>query len=436
MALSRSLGLRSAIMLVVGNVVGAGIFTTGGFLASEISLPAAYIGAWVLGGLLTLCGALTYAELGAMFPRAGGDYQFLKEAYGPLAGFLLGWISFWVISPGSTAALAIALAGYLPPVVSDDSTWCSGAAVLVVIIFTGINFRSTRLAGIIQNLVTAASLLLLGALVIGGALWGTGDAGNFSTPAPQEQGASIFSGAAMIAVVFTYSGWFAAAYLGAEIKQPERNVPLALILGTLIVTGVYVAVNAIYLYAIPLTEMRGATNVAQLAAQRLFTGPVAVLVSWTIVLAIGSCINATLMTGARICYAMAADGLMPELLGRVHPRYGTPHVAVLAQGLIALALVLAGTFERLLAYVVFAMLLSSIAAGLAHIVLRHRRPDAPRPYRTALYPALPIIFVTSYIWIAVSVIQNKTLPSLIGLALVISGVPFYFAWKRLTSKRA
>ena len=251
MSLPRSLSLFGAVMLVVGNVVGAGIFTTSGLLAAEIQHPLAFLAVWTLGGFLTLCGALTYAELGAMFPRAGGDYQFLKEAYGPLAGFLIGWLSFWIISPGSIAALSIAIVAYLPLAPSvPGPVW----AALIIVVLSLVNLRSTHLASSTQTVITVGSLLLLAGLVAGGFAAGAGSLSHFD--ADVSQSFSI-PGSAMVAVLFTYSGWFAAAYLGSEVKNPGRNVPLALLIGTVIVAILYVAINATYLYALPLREMQG-----------------------------------------------------------------------------------------------------------------------------------------------------------------------------------
>lgn len=423
-------------MLVVGNVVGAGIFTTSGLLASELPHPATFIGVWVLGGLLTLAGALTYAELGAMFPRAGGDYQFIKEAYGPLAGFLHGWLSFWIINPGSIAALSIALVGYLPGLpVGGNETVTRLFALGVIFCLTALNYRSTRLASSTQSIVTVGSIVLLAGLIVGGAIKGTGDLSHFS--ATEAAGSSLFRipGSAMIAVFFTYSGWFAAAYVGSEVLRPEKNVPLALVIGTLVVTALYTGVNAIYLYAISLSEMGRVTEiaVARMAALRLFGPSAAEMVSVAIVLAIASCINGTLMTGARVCFAMGEDGVFWRRLRSVHSRFATPHIAVATQGTLAGALVIMGTFSQLLGYVVFAMMLASIATGVAHLWLRFRRPHDARPYRTAGYPFVPIVFIVAYGWFAASIAIERPVTSLVGTGLALTGVPAFFLWKRFTS---
>ncbi len=429
--LERRLTARNAVFLVVGNVVGAGIFTTSGLLARELSHGWVFLAAWVAGGLLSMAGALIYAELGAMFPRAGGDYQFLKEAYGSWAGFLLGWLGFWVITPGSVAALSIALVDHVT-VLPDDIWLDRSLAVLIICGTTALNARGTRQAAWVQDAVTAAVIVLLLAFVVGGAVLGTGDLSHFTRPA--RSGASLITGAAMIAVVFTYSGWFASAYVGSEIVRPERNVPLSLLLGTGIVTVLYTAVNAAYLYALPLAEMAGSANVGQISAERLFGGSVALVVSAAIGLAILSCINAAVMTGARICWAMARDRVFFRLLGEVHPRRGTPHVALMAQALVAAALVGLGTFELLLGWVVVAMLLSSVASGAAITVLRFRRPEAERPYRAWGYPVLPALFVLAYTAIAVSVSLERPLTALAGMGIAVAGVPFYLIWKNRSAK--
>ncbi len=437
MSLPRSLTLFGAMMLVVGNVVGAGIFTTSGILAQQVGHPAVFIGVWVLGGLLTLSGALTYAELGAMFPRAGGDYQFIKEAWGPVAGFVFGWLSFWIIMPGSIAALSIAIVEYIPGL-DASAGWSAPLAAVVIALLVALNVRSTKLAASTQSIVTVGSLILLVGLVLGGAVAGRGSVDHFFDAGKATEGGMLISGGAMAPVFFTYSGWFAAAYVGSEVKRPERNVPLALVVGTLIVTALYTAINAIYLYAVPLSEMAeaGRINVARMAAERLFGPATAVWVSVAIVLAIWSCVNASVMTGARVSYAMAEDGVIWPGFGRIHPRFATPYVAILVQGAFACFLVTVGTFGRLLSWVTFAMMLSSIATGLGHLKLRRLRKTAKRPYRTLGYPATPILFIGAYTWFAVLTVVESPATSAIGIGLALTGLPFYFLIWRSSGRKA
>jgi APA family basic amino acid/polyamine antiporter len=424
------MSLFNAAVLVVGNVVGAGIYTTAGMLASQVAHPAVFVGVWVLGGLLTLVGALTYAELGAMFPRAGGDYQFLKEAYGPLAGFALGWIGQLIIFPASVAALSIALVGHIPglPPIAGSIRWY---ALPLILTLGFINYRSTRLSCSTQSVVTIGNLVLLLSLVVGGVLFGHGNTANFL---PSSSSSISFTGSAMIAVFFTYSGWFAAVYVGSEVVRPERNVPLALIFSTLFVTLLYTAVNATYLYAIPLSDMRAGdmTNAAEVATLRLFGPGTAWLVAAAIALAILSCMNAALLTGARVGYAMAQDGVFFKKLGEVHPKFSTPHLAVAVQTALAITYVALGSFEKLLGCVVFAMLLSNTATGIAHIKLRISKPSLPRPYRTPLYPVLPILFAAVHAWFAVSIAASNPITSLIGTGIVLTAIPVYFIRKRLS----
>jgi basic amino acid/polyamine antiporter, APA family len=434
-SLSPKLGLVNALMLVVGSVVGAGIFTTSGFLAAELSQGWAFVLVWIVGGALTLAGALTYAEMGGMFPRAGGDYQYLKEAYGPWAGFVLGWLAFLVVNPGSIAALSIALASYTADVVPLGGEWGRKAfAFGAIAVLSAVNVRGVKWAGVAQDVMTIASIALIAVLVALGLASGRGDPAHF-TASSAPFSLRAFTGPAMIAVIFTYSGWFASAYVASEVRRPERNVPLSMFLGTLVVTALYVALNVLYLYAMPLSAMKGAPNAAARASALLLGPGVSLAVTVTILLAIATCVNGTILTGARVTYAMAEDGLFWPLFRSVHPRFGTPHLGIWVQGALSMLLVLLGTFDQILSCVVFVMLLTSIAAGVALVVLRVRRPGAPRPYRTLGYPLTPFLFVGSYVWIAALVLLDKPVPAAIGLGIAASGVPIYLYWSRRASRR-
>jgi APA family basic amino acid/polyamine antiporter len=291
MALRRSLNLFDATLLVVGNVVGAGIFTTSGFLAGELPNPWLFVGVWVIGGLLTLCGTLTYAEMSSMFPRSGGDYLFLKAAYGPWAGFLLGWICFWVINPGSIAVLSISIVKYLTGLFGSPGILGEKLmAVATVAFFSLINYRGVRLTGTAQNLWTLGSLAIIVFLIVGGLTAGKGDWRHFSGDEPGLQ-SGLFPltklfGPAMIAVIFSYSGWFVTTYIGDEVKRPERNLPLSLFLGIAIVMMLYVLINVVYLYAISIGDLKGVINVGQVVGERLLSSEVAQIVSLAIILAI------------------------------------------------------------------------------------------------------------------------------------------------------
>jgi APA family basic amino acid/polyamine antiporter len=426
MQLNRRLGLGDALLLIIGNVIGAGIFTTSGFLAGELPDPWLFLGIWLIGGVLTICGALTYAELAGMYPRSGGDYQFLKEAFGPWAGFLLGWVAFWIINPGSIAALSIALASYVKSALPlFDGCSVALLAGVLILVFTAINWLGIRPGGITQNLFAVGTMVVLGLLILAGLLAPGADWGLLTAAAPVSVPWTRLFGGPMIAVLFTFSGWFAAAYVGGEIINPQRNLPRALILGSLAVTIIYLLINLVYVTALPLSQLAGATNVAQVTVQALYGPVVARWVSLPIILAIAAGINATVMTGSRVAYAMGRDGLLSLRLGHLHPVYRTPTVALACQALLAIILLLLGTFDQLLSYVVAVMVLSCLACGLALFVLRWRRPEHPRLYRAWGYPLVPLLFMGSYLLILVRITADRPGPALLGILMTLSGLPVY-----------
>ncbi|OGP53193.1 MAG: hypothetical protein A2Y65_00995 [Deltaproteobacteria bacterium RBG_13_52_11] len=432
MQLNRRLTLFDATLLVIGNVVGAGIFTTSGFLAGELPHPLLFIAIWVIGGLLTICGALTYAEMASMYPRSGGDYQFLKAAYGPVAGFLLGWVSFWVITPGSIAALSIAMVGYVKEFFPLSNPFSEKVLAVAIISFLSfINYLGVRLSGTVQDIFTLGNLLIVLTLIVSGLVFGSGSWQHFTFAASASVPFFKLFGPAMIAVIFTYSGWFVSAYVGGEVKKPERNLPLSLLLGALIVTIVYTLINITYLYALPLSRINGIINVAQQAAGALFNSAFSQILSISIILAIIASINATILAGARIYYAMAEDNIFWSLFKRLHPTYNTPHLSIASQMILACLLLFLGTFGQLLSYVVFVMLLSSIATGLAHFILRIKKQEVPRPYRTWGYPVVPLLFICFYILIAAQIASAKPLTSIVGLIITMSGLPFFYIWIKI-----
>lgn len=427
-----------AVMIVVGNVVGVGIFTTTGFIAAELPDARLIMGAWLLGGLLTILGALAYGELGAAFPRAGGDYVYLREAYGPLAGFLVGWVGFFIINPGSIAALGLGLAEYLLPLVVRDpeaigSGMKNGTALGAIFSFSLLNYVSLRWASRAQNLVSGLNLLTMVLILAVGFLWGSGNWGHLTHRAPDAALGGLF-GPAMVSVFFTYSGWFVAAYVAGEMKDPQRTLPLALLAASLIVTVLYLLMNLFYLYALPVPEMDGMVDIARRASEALLGSGAAIFFSIMILLGILGSLNSVILTAPRIYFAMARDRLFPRFMGRAHHRFRTPHQAVVVQAAVAAVMVLAGTFYQLLAYTVFFMLLTSVATVAGLFVLRHRRPDLERPFKVRGYPVTPLLFIAAYAWIGVRLFLYNPTNALIGLLIAISGVPFYFFWKHNAQK--
>jgi basic amino acid/polyamine antiporter, APA family len=447
--LERRLNLFDATMIIVGNIIGVGIFTTTGLIADALPNPILIILVWILGGLLTLCGALTYAELGAALPRAGGEYVFVKEAYGPLLGFLNGWTYFSVVNPGSIAALAIGLsfnvqrfwpwasltAGLLKVQIGGQSLGFStgqALAILVILLFSVINYCGVRAGSFTQNVLTLAKLGAILAIAVLGFILGQGS-WNHLVPIQSTATPAGFLGQlslAMVAVIFAFTGWFTSTYVASEIKEPERNVPYSIIWGTLIVMVVYVLINVAYLYALPVGRMKGVVNVAEAAARALFGNSASVYVSLAIIVSILGAINSVILTAPRIYFAMARDALFFPMAAQIHPRFRTPGNSIIIQAIWSCVLVLSGSFSQLLTYTVVAMLAFSIMTGSANLVLRRTRPDLSRPYRTHGFPWVPGIFVMCYVLILINTVTSRPKEGLLGLAIVGLGVPIYFYWKR------
>ena len=452
--LERRLNLFDATMIIVGNIIGIGIFTTTGLIAEALPDAVMIIAVWIIGGLLTLCGALTYAELGAAMPRAGGEYVYLKEAYGPLYGFLNGWTYFFVINPGSIAAMAIGLIFYLErfwPGVSlernlvrisflgQSPKLSTGQvmAIAIVFFFSAINYCGVRAGSLVQNVLTVAKLGSILAISVLGFMIGSGSWNHFSSTHTLA-GPADFLGQlslAMIAVIFAFTGWFTSTYVASEIKEPQRNVPYSIIYGTLIVMGVYALINMAYLYALPVEQMKGVINVGETAARALFGSSASVYVSLAIIISILGAINSIILTAPRIYFAMARDGLFFQGVAKVHPRFKSPANSIVIQAIWSCILVFSGTFGQLLTCTVVAMLTFSIMTGMANFILRKRKPDLPRPYKTHGYPWIPAAFVASYLLILANAMVSRPKEGLLGLAIVGLGVPIYFFWKRKITAR-
>jgi APA family basic amino acid/polyamine antiporter len=444
--LVRRLGAWDGALITIGSVLGTGIFITTGDMARVLPHPGLMLLAWVTGGVLTLCGALTIAELGAMFPRAGGQYQYLKEAYGPLWGFLFGWTCFFVIMTGGIATLAVGFGEYLGSFLPFFSTrhvllavplgswtWAVNggqvAGALAIVVLTAINYVGLREGALVQNMVTVLKLASILALVVLGLAAPAPVAEPFAA-APLPSGVLAAFGVAMIAVFWTYDGWYGFAFLAGEVRRPERNIPVGLVTGTLAITILYLLTTVVYARAVPVQEMGQTSRIGETAAAVLF-GPVgARLVSLAVVVSTFGCLSATVLYGARGYLPMAQDGLFFRSLSRIHPRYRTPSACLLAQGAWAVALTFTGTYEQLYTYVIFALFLFHALTGAAVIVLRRTQPETPRPYRTWGYPLVPAVFVVAATALLVNTLVEKPLESFLGLALVTMGIPAYLWWRR------
>ncbi len=428
--LDRRLGPLTAASVVVANVIGAGIFTTSGFLARDLGDPVALLAVWVVGGMLALAGALSYSELGAAMPEAGGEYVYLRETYGPLVGFLSGWVSFFIGFSGAIAAVSLAFAHYAAhffPAVEPPRVAGIALAIALVWGLTMVHALGVGLGGLFQRMITAATVSAILVLVVAGFWLGTGDTAHFRSAEPAMWSNFPVS---LVFVMFAYSGWNAAAYLAGEIREPARNLPLALLGGTVMVTALYLALNTFYLYALPIPEMAGVQAIAEKASVAAFGQVASHLVTGMLLLALAGSVSAMVLAGPRVYFAMARDGVFPQAIATVHPRFHTPARAIFLQSTWCTILICVSAFESLVVYVSFILVLFAGLAVLGVFVLRARRPDLPRPFRVPAYPFLPALFVAASPVIAVFTFRVYPKESLWGLLTVAAGVPFYLLFRR------
>jgi APA family basic amino acid/polyamine antiporter len=444
--LVRALGTWDGALITVGSVVGSAIFLTTSDVARALPHSGLIVLVWVVGGLLTVAGALTYAELGAMFPRAGGQYHFLKEAYGPLWAFLFGWASFLVIMSGGIASMAVAFGEYLGSFVPFFSTshlllavplgpwrWTvSGgqlAAALAIALFTAINYVGLKEGVWTQNVVTILKIGSVAAIGLIGLLVPASTHPDLLAPLPSAATVSAF-GVAMIAVLWGYDGWYCLTFTAGEMRDPRRDLPRALLVGTALVMAIYVLMNLVYVRALSPAEMAGTSRIGETAAAALFGPRGARLVSAAVLVSIFGCLSSSILTCSRIYLPMAQDGLFFRALARVHPRHHTPAPSLVAQGVWSSALALSGTYEQLYTYVVFAAFMFHAMTGAAVFVLRRTRPQAPRPYRVWGYPFVPIAFIATALGFVANTLVERPRESGIGLILVALGLPAYAWWRR------
>lgn len=437
-------------MMVVGNTIGVGIFTTTGVMATQLPSPGLLLLVWVLGGVLSLAGALVWAELGTMFPHAGGEYVYLREAFGPFWGFLCGWAAFLATMSGSVAVLAIALAEYVVAVLpvapavlgtmpifgiafSFSLVQCLGIGLVWSI--TLLNYRGLRWGSVAQNLLSLSKLAAIAGLLAAGVSVGKGNWEHFwpifSWHSPLPMVSAV--GLALIPVIFAYTGWNAATYIASEVDDPVATLPQALVWGTLITIAVYLALNVLYLYADTIADLSGVVQVGDRVARSLFGDGAAWIVSLLIALSIASAFNVIVLTGARIYYAMARDGVFFPSAAQLHPRFHTPSRALLMQALWTSLLILSGTFEQLLTYTTVVIVGTSLFTVAALFRLRSQRPGLPRPYRTWGYPWLPIFFLLSSLGILLNALWERPVECLWGIGLCAAGAPAYWWWRRVDS---
>ena len=444
--LKREIGLFSAIAIVVANMVGTGIFTTSGFILQEVGSTSALLLAWFLGGIFALCGALCYGELGARYPQAGGEYVFLRESHGKPLAFLSGWISLIVGFSAPIAAAAIAFATYLLKAVGAPAgahrvidlfgvpvatlSLPTLMAVAVVLLLSIIHVHSLRVGSQVQNLLTLFKLALVVGFIAAGLASPNGSTAHL---AADFSLASLLDGkfaVALIFISFAYSGWNAAAYLGGEIKRPSRNIPLAMLAGTLLVTALYLLLNLVYVYALAADEMEGVLEVAAVAGARLFGPGIGSWLNGAISLGLLSVLSAMILAGPRVYYAMSRDGIFFPLFARVSDARHTPAPAIGLQAAIAIVMIVSASYDKLLIYIGFTLSLFAMLTVVGLIRLRLRSPATVPTYRTWGYPLTPLIFIIGNLWIIYFSIRSRPAPVLWGLATIAAGLAVYFYFYR------
>ena len=456
--LERRLGVFSATTIIVGSMIGSGIFIAPSIMASYVATPGIWIGLWLVGGALTLLGALSYGELCAMMPHAGGQYVFLREAFGKTVAFLYGWTLFLVIQTGFNAAVAIAFAKFLGGVGlrvgETDVVWSAGGFVLsraqlvavgVIAVLTWVNMRGVREGALVQNVFTVLKVGAIVLLVLVGFGSGKGSFGHFSPILGTELGSKglqmgLFAamGVAMSKALFAYDAWNTVTFTAEEVRDPQRNLPRALVAGTIVTTLVYTAACAVYLYVLPLDRMAGVeeNRVASEVAGSLLGPRGITLVSVAILVSTFGCLNGLILGGARVLFAMARDGLFFRAAGRIHPLSHTPRAALVLQGLWSAVLALSGSYDALLTYVTFASLAFNALTVVGLFVLRRTRPSAPRPYLAWGYPVTPAIFLVGALFFLLYIFLGDPKDSCIGIGLVALGFPAYWWFRRRSAAAA
>lgn len=431
-SLDRTLGFTDLLLIVIGTVIGSGIFIvpatvlrqTGGALG-----PALLV--WFVAGVLSLLGALTYGELGAAKPDAGGLYAYIRDAFGPLPAFLYGWTTFFVIGAGSVATLAVAFTSYLRQLMPLSPVAAKVVAVVMIAIIAGLNVRGTRQSASVQNLSTGIKAIAIVVMSLALVVVGRGYE-NAPPMWPSEVTPTLLSGIglAMIGVLWAYEGWQYVTFSAGEARDPQRTFPRAIVTGTAVLIAIYMFANVAYVSALGVDGVQNTDRVAATAVAALFGPTAGKLIAAVILVSMFSAANGLTLTAPRMYYAMARDGLFFSKLGEVHPRFGTPAFAVIAGSIWAAILAASGTFEQLLTYVVFSGWIFYGLGALSIFAFRRREPDAPRPFRVPGYPVTPVLFVAASAAIVLNTLFTQPGRALVGIGVVLTGVPAYLLWRR------
>ena len=439
--LKRQLGLLDSTMINVGTIIASAIFIVPSAIALDLGASVPTILVWIAGGAVSLLGALSVAELGAAMPKAGGIYVYLREAYGPVWGYLYGWSSGVVINPASIAAIALGFATYVGFFVPLGDSGIRAVAVISIVGLTVLNSLGVRLGALTQNVLTIAKIGLLGALIVVGFVLPGGSVANFAplwSAAPLHSQVGAF-GVALVAVLWAYDGWIEITYVGGEVMEPDRTLPRSIVLSTVIGAALYCLVTASFAYVLSPAKMAASSLVASDAAQVTLGHGGAAFVALAIMIATLGSNNGIVLTAARVPYAMARDGILPRWLGGVHPRFLTPVPSLAVQGVVAIALTLIssepswkGSYNRLFTYVVLAEFVFYAMSAGAVIRLRRTAPDLARPYRTWGYPFTPVVFILFSVWLVGNTAWAQPVDTAISALLIVAGLPWYW-WRRWSS---
>lgn len=446
--LRRALGLWSAVSIVVGTVIGGGVFLVPSTMISKLGSVSILFVVWVVAGLLSLFGALTYAELAAAMPEAGGEYVYLRAAYGPFWGFLYGWTQFWVAKSGSIATIAAGFYTYLSafvPALAQSAAvipyhigpggsfleihYGQLLAIALILTLAGVNYVGVRAGGNVQVFVTAMKMAAICAVIAVGLFSGRGEFEHFSQHIPAVTGVAGFF-AAMVSALWAYDGWNNVSMVSSEIKNPERNLPRALIFGTLAVIVTYLLINVAYFYVLSPERVASSQRLAADMMTSLYGNWAGKAVTVAVLISMLAALNGSILSGGRVPYAMARDGLFFRTMAKVDPKFRTPGNSMIWLCLWSSVVILSGRFDDLYNFVIFGSWILYLMTAISVFVLRRKRPDLERPYRVLAYPIVPVLFIAVAALLLASTLQTRPRESLMGLVLMASGIPFYIYWKR------
>jgi APA family basic amino acid/polyamine antiporter len=443
--LTRALGLWDVTTITAGTVLGSAIFVAAAFVPREVPHPTLVMLLWVTGGLIAIAGVLSYAELGTMFPEAGGQYHYLKQAFGPLWGLLFGWTSLLAIQSGPIAYLGVAFGEYLGAFVPFFSskhviasialgpwTWEPNSAqlagVIAIAVLSAVNYAGTKQGASVQGFLTAIKLLSVAGLIVFGLTAPAKVSSDWAAPLPPGNLLAAM-GLAVVAVLGNFDGWYQATLSAGEIRRPERNLPLGMIVGTALVGVLYLLVNLVYFRAMPLGALGASPRIGEEATTALLGPTAGRLLAAAVLVSIFGCISSAIIGASRLGLPMSQDAAAFRWLDRIHPRYRTPTAGIVTLGVWSMLLVLSGSYEQLFEYSLFSSFIFHAITALALFSLRRKQPDAPRPYRVFGYPWVPALFLLTMIGLVLNTLRERPVQSLLGVAMVVLGVPF-FLWHR------